>query len=188
MRPDSSIFYVGKGSERRTRIKERKSNPHHCHIVSKYGKESIIVKSMLCRNEQHSLDLEVRMIAALRNGGVKLVNLTDGGEGVSGFVISKETRAKLSESAKKRPPMSEDARKKIGYFNKGKITPIETRLKMSASMKGLKRSAEARANISKAQKIRFSSRKTRSEDEFIIENKKLINDLEEFKKRFGFSW
>jgi hypothetical protein len=92
-------FYVGKGCARRIKFIDRKSNPHHTNIVAKYGKENIIVKTMLCRSEQHAFDLEVRMIAALRQGGVKLVNLTDGGEGASGIVCSDETRAKRKAMA-----------------------------------------------------------------------------------------
>lgn len=92
------IFYVGKGNERRITSIPRPRNPHHTNIVKKYGKENIIVKTMLCRSEQHALDLEVRMIAALRNGGVKLVNMTDGGEGVSGHKKSKETLRKIAKT------------------------------------------------------------------------------------------
>jgi hypothetical protein len=122
-------FYVGKGNEKIIKKVARTSNPHHTHIVKKYGKENIIVKTMLCRNERHALDLEVRMIMVLRNGGVKLVNMTDGGEGASGFpmseqnkikmslrhkgkVISEDLRKKMSDGHKNRPPISEETRRK----------------------------------------------------------------------------
>jgi hypothetical protein len=146
-------FYVGKGNEKRIKKVTRESNPHHANIVAKYGKENIIVKTMLCRSEQHALDLEVRMIAALRNSGVKLSNITDGGDGVSGLIHTKESRLKMSvavkkshsnpatkkrmsESAKNRPPISNETRLKMSNLSSGRIMSKEARQKISTAKKG----------------------------------------------------
>ncbi|MDD5227812.1 MAG: hypothetical protein PHN45_07325 [Methylococcales bacterium] len=72
------IFYVGKGNETRIKKITREHNPQHCKIVRKCGTDNVIVKSILCKSEQHALNLEARMIAALRQGGAKLVNLNNG--------------------------------------------------------------------------------------------------------------
>ncbi|MDD2865058.1 MAG: NUMOD3 domain-containing DNA-binding protein [Methylococcales bacterium] len=148
-KPDGSIFYVGKGLKRRTDSISRDNN-HHKNIVKKYGKENIIVKTMLCRSEQHALDLEVRMIAALRNGGVKLVNLTDGGEGTCGYIPaprSIEYRAKLS-AAHKGKSLSTETRAKIGKAGIGRIVTVETRAKISAIHTGMVRTPEQKAKMS----------------------------------------
>lgn len=186
-KPDGSIFYVGKGLKARVNKIQRPHNSYHTNIVKKYGKENIIVRTMLCRSEQHALDLEVRMIAALRNGGVELVNLTDGGEGNSGWVVSQEsrkrmsiakknmspetrakismakknpsleTRAKMSAAQKARPPISEATRAKMSLAQKDKVISLEQRTRLSLARKGRKLLPETRAKISMTQKGRIHS-------------------------------
>lgn len=94
------VFYVGKGNEQRVKHVRRFRNPHHTNIVRKYGAENIIIRKILCKDEQAALRLEVEIIHKLRELGVQLANITNGGEGVSGFKPSKESRLKMSESAK----------------------------------------------------------------------------------------
>lgn len=148
-KPDGSIFYVGKGLKKRTASISRAYNPHHTNIVAKYGKENIIVKTMLCRSEQHAFDLEVRMIAALRQGGVKLVNLTDGGEGASGWKHTDEHKLKLSVIGKGRV-MSPEHCARQSARQIGTVMSIEARAKMSISKKNM--SVETKAKMSLAQK------------------------------------
>jgi hypothetical protein len=136
-------FYVGKGNAKRIKRIPRENNPHHCNIIAKYGKENIIVRTMLCRSESHALDLEIKLIAALRAGGVKLVNVTNGGDGMSGHKHSEETRAKLSEAARNR---SEETRAKISKANTGRKHTEETKAKMSEVHKNM--SDETKVEIS----------------------------------------
>jgi hypothetical protein len=143
-------FYVGKGLKIRTTEMSRR-NKYHTNIVKKYGKENIIVKAMLCRDEQHALTLEVKMIAALRNGGVRLTNLTDGGEGMSGWTPSAETRAKMSAVQSNRSP---ETRAKISAVHTGAIRSPEARAKMSIAAKGKVVSLETRAKMSIASSSR----------------------------------
>jgi hypothetical protein len=148
------IFYVGKGLLVRTKRVPRPHNPHHTRIVAKYGKENIIVHSMLCRSEQCALELEVKMIAALRNGGVKLSNITDGGEGASGHTLSDETKAKMSAAGKGKI-MSDEHKVKISVAKKGIVVSDETKARLSAVHKGKVRipfSEETRAKMSAAKK------------------------------------
>lgn len=133
-RPNGSIFYVGKGNEKRIKDVSRNHNQYHTNIVKKYGKENIIIKTMLCRSEQHAFDLEVKMIAALRNGGVKLINMTDGGDGASGYVFSKEQKLKLSNALKKSTRMMESL-ERLRIINAGSKRSNEAKLKMSNSAK-----------------------------------------------------
>lgn len=128
-RPDGSVFYVGKGSIKRAKWMKR--NKLHGAIVEKYGAKNIIVSFIPCSSENIAFDLEIGLIKCFRKMSVKLVNLTDGGEGVSGFTPSPETRAKMSVSSKA-------------------SRTIEVRAKISAASKGIKKSPEFCAKISAA--------------------------------------
>jgi hypothetical protein len=170
-------FYVGKGTEKRVKTIRRK-NKHHTNIVNKYGRQNIIVRSMLCRSEQHALDLEVKLIAALRNGGVKLVNRTDGGDGMSGYKHSEESKAKMSEAGKckvfseehkanmsesaKGKPKSDEHKAKISVIHKGKVFSEESRAKMSKTHTGKVLSEEHKAKLSAAATGRVLSEETKA--------------------------
>jgi hypothetical protein len=67
---------------------------------------------------------EVRLIAFARDAGMRLVNSTDGGEGVIGYVLSPEARAKIS------------AANKGHTWNKGKKRTQEMRAHMSKIRRG----------------------------------------------------
>lgn len=94
-RPDGSVFYVGKGDERRARNLSRR-NAHHKNIVKKHGEDNIKVTILPCSSEKAALSLERVMIKQYKSCGVNLCNRTDGGEGVSGMKHSAETRLFLS--------------------------------------------------------------------------------------------
>jgi hypothetical protein len=98
-KPDDTPFYVGKGALRRAKhFGER--NPHHKNIVAKYGSKNLSYAAMECSDDATAYLLEQGLIKCLLRSGVKLVNLTAGGDG--GRSPSEETRAKLSAAAKKR--------------------------------------------------------------------------------------
>lgn len=137
-KPDGTPFYVGKGSGRRARrLIKFGRNPHHQNIVKKYGAQNIQVFIFECDSEQQSFDDEIAMIKQLQCEGYDLCNLTDGGEGASGYVHSAEAIIKLAAAGSKR-----------------KLSPA-SRAKLSASKKGKKRASfsdEWRANIAAALK------------------------------------
>lgn len=85
------IFYVGKGSCRRARsVKHR--NKYHASIVSKHGEDNILIGTLECSNEQTAFELEKGLIKCLTRSGVKLANMTIGGEGASGNKGSEKQR------------------------------------------------------------------------------------------------
>lgn len=94
-------FYVGKGKEWRA-YKFACRSTHHRNIVARLRKLKsdvevrFIAKSL---SEAAAHELERERIAHWRALGVPLVNLTDGGEGASGYVALPETRAKLSAAS-----------------------------------------------------------------------------------------
>ena len=98
-KPDGNPFYVGKGAWRRVRYFGER-NPHHKNVVAKYGAENLAYGALECSNDKTAYTLEQGLIKCLRRSGVSLVNRTEGGDG--GRNPTPETRAKLSEAAKKR--------------------------------------------------------------------------------------
>ena len=129
-------FYVGKGHGYRANT-HKSRNPHWKNIVAKDGglEVEFIVKDV---SEERAFFIEMETIAKYRSAGISLVNLTDGGDGVSGFRQTKpphnkgkpcpeEMKARISATLKAKgclPP--------IGW-NKGKRTPEEIKAKMTAS-------------------------------------------------------
>lgn len=157
-RPDGSVFYVGKGSIKRAKWMKR--NKWHSAIVEKYGAKNIVVSFIPCSSEDIAFDLEVGLIKCFRRIGVKLVNLTDGGEGVSGFTPSLETRAKMSVSSKASRTM--EVRAKISATSKGRKRSPEFCAKISAAKNGKKRPPEFCEKMSISLRGKIMSEETRN--------------------------
>ena len=113
----NGAFYVGKGRGRRSHDFTRR-NPHHRHIIDKYGPKNIDVARIECSSEASAFDLERGLIKCLRSMKVELANVTEGGEGVSGLRHSEAARAKMSAD------------------RKGRSHRAETRVKMAATRGG----------------------------------------------------
>jgi len=139
-RPDGTPFYVGKGGGyRRYRI-ARNHNPHHSNILAKYGKENIKVYVFYCDSEQQAFSDEIHQISQLNREGFNLCNMTTGGDGATGKI------------------MSESAKRKIGLASKGNKYALgfkhttESKQKMSMSQTGRVQTEETKQKISKAKK------------------------------------
>jgi hypothetical protein len=108
-------------------------------VVAKYGKDNILVFVFPCETEEKALADEMHQIAQLRRDGYGLVNLCDGGTGLSN--PSPEVRIKLS-NAKKGKSLSAETKAKLSAANKGnqnclgKKASEATRLKMSMARTG----------------------------------------------------
>lgn len=93
-RPDTGqCFYVGKGKANRAFYFKRGHNKHYTNIVQHLTKLGLYVHVQIPHAhlfEADSLKLEIERIAYWRALGVVLVNLTDGGDGVSGYKSSPE--------------------------------------------------------------------------------------------------
>lgn len=115
-------------------------------------------------------ECEQDWIATLRWLNPDCVNVSDGGQGMLGYIASQETLLRRSKSltGKKRSPEAiermriartgkthgPDARRKLSEFNKGKIVSEETRQKMRENAKGRKHTPEARAKMSASASLR----------------------------------
>lgn len=134
-KPDGIPFYVGKGKGRRsTDFTSR--NRYHKRIVAKYGGQNILVFVFPCESERQALDDEIQHILQLKGEGYSLANLTDGGEGMSGYIAPPELRKKRSINA-------------IGNKNGCKSRSPETRAKIAASKTGKKRKPFSKEHLEK---------------------------------------
>jgi len=97
--------------------------------IKKYGADSVIVKTLAFANMKYLYSLEIRAILAFSTKQPRGYNLTDGGEGTIGRIVSAKTLTRMSEA------------------QKGKKIPPETRKKISAALKGRPKSKGARLNI-----------------------------------------
>jgi len=143
-KPDGTIFYIGKGIGRRAYSKNR--NNYWKNIVAKYGYEVQILAHW--DTEAEALDHEVLLIACMKDMGIELCNLTDGGEGATGYKHKEEHKAKLKGNTY--------GASTWGMTFKGKKHSAESRAKMSyvrignKNKLGAKLSDESRDKISKA--------------------------------------
>lgn len=123
-------FYVGKGSGMRIYRHYvgayTKSKNHLHHKIAKITREGNAPTQVLywCESEEEAFFYETELIAHFGRKDLKkgpLLNRTDGGDGMSGHILSAETKAKMSAS------------------KKGKLRSIEARASIAAGHKGKKR-------------------------------------------------
>jgi hypothetical protein len=120
------VFYVGKGYGRRAWSNQRSQ---HWHLaVKKHGFTVQIIESGL--QEWYSFELERELIAFY--GRDILCNMTDGGDGISGFTHGARARQLVSQ-ARKGKPLSKEHRAKLSLAKIGTSKPDQVRSKTSAT-------------------------------------------------------
>ena len=115
-----------------------KDNVHFWNAIKKYGWDNFKHEILLQHEElEYAFKVEKCLIRHYKtNNRMYGYNLTTGGEGCSGIVVSEETREKLR------------------IINSGKTIPQETRDKISKANKGRKKSAKERQAISQRMSLR----------------------------------
>ena len=160
--PQGRLFYIGKGQRGRA-FSFYQRGSHWNNVVDKYGKPEAQILAHW-ETEKEALDHEVLLISCFKDMGYKLTNLTDGGEGSSGFKHSQESIAKIAKVKTEKPskywlgkprsqetkdkiskalmgvgrPHTEEAKKKIALAHTGKkqgSPSLETRKKLSLATK-----------------------------------------------------
>jgi group I intron endonuclease len=149
------------------KIRLRPSCSYLHSAIDKYGADNFTIEMLVAVNtKEESNFYECALIKALGTKAPDGYNLTDGGDGGTGYVFTDEQRRKVSEGQMGRK-MSEKARAKLMERNKGNKFSLGTkmseehRLKLIALNTGSKLSDETRANMSKAQKGRRHTEETK---------------------------
>ena len=186
----NDVFYIGieldtdkrKAIGKRSKIVSNR-NKHWKNIVNKVGYNIDILFLNITNKE--AVEIEKYLIKYYGRRDLKtgsLVNLTDGGEGTTNLVVSKETRLKNAAAAritknkkgKRNSPeqilalakfntgnkyslgrkLSLETREKISLAQKGKTLSQETKNKIRDSLKGRVISEENKIKLSKLRSIK----------------------------------
>lgn len=163
----SNKVYVGITSRNVNKRWANGTNYNSCILfqraIDKYGwnniKHEILFTNLA---EEKAKNLEIDLIRHYKNLGISY-NITNGGEGMTGYKHSEITLTKLRKSLKGRVSpnkgvsMKESTKEKLSKLNRGKSLSIETRIKISQSNSGYSHpfygrtlSKEHRNNISKS--------------------------------------
>lgn len=181
-RGDGRVFYIGKGKRDRWSCHERDARNgrrgHKFSIIRDMqarGVEVIKVKLHEGLTEAVAHEYEIALIKAIGRGrDGPLANLTDGGDGSSGFKHSPEGRIKLSTGHRGIKPSQEALAKRSASMCgrkaspetlaklRGKIRSSEHCANISAAKRGFKHSPESRANMSAAGRGKPKSPKHRA--------------------------
>lgn len=153
-------FYVGKGSNRRMYVHLQKirrgastDNPHLDHKLQQLLAANVDIGHIKLvaniEDEDTAYALEEQMITEY--GLDRLCNVWGGGLG--GRVPSEETRAKIKEGCKRRPPVTEQTKQKLREAKLGTTQSDEIKQKKSLALKGKSQSeAQKAANARRGNK------------------------------------
>jgi hypothetical protein len=93
-KPDGTIFYIGKGLKRRSK-EVRGRNKYWNNVVNKYGFNIVILADTLTNNE--AMYEEIQLIKHFKKFG-SLTNMTDGGEGMTGYKMSEQAKKAIQDT------------------------------------------------------------------------------------------
>lgn len=128
LRPDGSVFYVGKGVPSRPYRRGGRNMLWQTEVKNIGGFSVQILESGL--TEEQAFAKEVEVIADLKANGIVLVNQTKGGDGCKSLVFTQEIIDKLRLArAVQKPPMAgrhmpEQAKQKMKALHAGENNPM----------------------------------------------------------------
>lgn len=184
-RPDGSVFYVGKGSG--NRIKDHRleaKNGHFCYkcnVIRKIWESgsdfsaSIVFQTDV---EPESFKEEKRLIAYY--GRNNLTNCTDGGEGMSGWIVTAECRKNTSERLSLRWKEDAEYRKRMSEQSRVAMSTQVVREKWSKHQKERYKNPIEKAKLALAQIARWA--KPEQHLKLIEQNRKRWSDPQEREK------
>lgn len=175
IRLDGTPYYIGKGKDKRAYSKN-----HSVWVPTRESGQIIILENNL--SEVGAFAIERRLIRwwGKKHEGGLLYNKADGGEGSSGYGISRphteETKQKMSKAKMgKSYPRLTRANRKTGLARRGISPSQETKNKLSEALKGRVMSEEHKNNLSKAGVGRPVSEETRQKMRDKLAGRKLEN-------------
>lgn len=174
---DNKVFYVGKGAGKRA-WKTSGRNERWTRTFKKHGLIVEVVFDNLC--EQVAFQVEKDTITEMSYFGYPLCNMTSGGEGASGLIVSDETRAKISKLHKGRVK-SEQECKNISAGQKGRKFTQDHLANMRKCQLGKKQSEETKAKRSQTLK-EVGTRNDRSTYVFYSKDDVFIGTRDELSK------
>lgn len=165
LRPDGTPFYIGKG--RGYRDKKPRRNRLFNNIVDKIisdGSSPIVVRIKDGLSEEEAFLFErneIERYGRRNNGSGILANMTDGGEGTAGLIVSDETKGKLRE-AHLGVPLSPTHAAHISAALTGKRKSPDHVEKVAARRRGSRHSDESKIRMSLAKSGKIMSETTKS--------------------------
>lgn len=142
VREDGTPYYIGKGKN------DRAYSKHSINLPIDNSRIHILQENL---NENDAHELEIYLISKYGRKDIGtgiLRNKTNGGEGVSGYIVSEETKRKISKALKGIPgkALTKETKEKISKSLKGKIPWNKGKLGVQ------KHSDETKAKISMKQR------------------------------------
>jgi len=159
-RDTGAVFYIGKGHGNR-HCSNRNRNQYWHNVVNKAGgfDSRVVVKD---QSEELILLAEIEKINQLRMLGVALVNLTDGGEGITGLKHSEESKQLMSQKLKGRSRKhTPESIEKIRQANTGVVFSDERKEKLRQKALGRKMPPHVREALSERMKSFKQSEETK---------------------------
>lgn len=180
-------IYIGKTNNFEFRRKQHLRNiKKYCtyfyNAINKYGKNNFywdILNNV--ETDKEAFELEKFWIKYFKSNDSKFgYNMTNGGEGISGFKHNSKTKNKIKEKRKNQIiKHSEETKRKISESNKGKTISKKCREKISKTKKGTKIIGESLERIQEANKIASQKRI------ILLKNDELINLIKDYQNGFS---
>lgn len=174
-------FYVGKGKDDRA-WKKTSRNIYWKNIVKKYGYYIEILEKDLFEEDAYVKEKELILFYGRRDLGTGcLVNMTDGGDGHTGWVMTDEIREKYRKASTGRKH-TEETKENLRQKNLGRKKSPESIEKTRLKNIGKKQTEESNKKRSETLKGRVFSEETKK---LISESKKGGRHTEESKRKMS---
>lgn len=164
-RPNGKPFYVGKGKGHRVYDHDTEArsghNCHKCNVIRKIWKQDGQIQRYIVfqtDDESEAFAYEVETIALY--GRANLANGTDGGEGISGAILSPLTRKRQSNATRLRLS-SPDERARISRALKVFYANQDARLALSLRLKNYYEDPEHRKRLDLTRRTRWNDPRQR---------------------------
>lgn len=160
----NGTIYIGKGKKQRL-LEDTSRNTYWHNLKNKYGEP---IRGIVNDNltEEEAFQDEINLIALYKTLGVKLCNITNGGEGCSGYTHTKKHKQYMSKVAKQwmNTPEGKDIRSKnysgknnpmygVPSWCKGLTKETDIRVKqISEKLKGKPKSELHKKKLSESRK------------------------------------